>query len=157
MNPYLVGGGILAGLLGTVLVVRKATAGTLSSSEQLNLPPVPQWMDFYAVFDAAHRAQYGIGIDRRWDKDVDSARAKQQLDAQYLNALNDYNEKYGTDVQPNTQYLGVTAQPNSYTPKPKKSGGVLSRLVGTITGTVAPVIQKVVQQQTTTGLNTLFR
>ena len=98
--------------------------------------PPPAWVDFYNQFQAEHRANYGIGIDRPWNADDDAARAKQNIDNRYVQALQDYNQKYGTTIAPDQSVLGVDAQPNTYVPKPS-SGGWLDHAIGAISGGLA--------------------
>lgn len=82
----------------------------------------PQWKDYFDKFQQDHRAQFGIGIDRPWNADPEAARAKEIIDAAYLKALEEYNQRTGHAVPPEAGVLGVDAQPNAYTPKPKQGG-----------------------------------
>ena len=83
---------------------------------------IPQWQDFYNKFQQDHKAQFGIGIDRPWNADPDAARAKQIIDASYVQAVQDYNQQTGANIQPDPTVLGVDAQPNEFIAKPKKGG-----------------------------------
>lgn len=86
----------------------------------------PQWQDYYDKFQQDHKAQFGIGIDRPWNSDPDAARAKQIIDAAYLQGVQEYNQQTGANIEPDMQMLGADAQPNTFAPKPK-GGGVLGR------------------------------
>ena len=75
--------------------------------------PPPNWYDNYARYDQEHRAAFGKGINRSWNSDDDSRRAKEALDKEYLDSLSAYNKRYGTNIQPDVGVLGVNTQPNT--------------------------------------------
>jgi len=99
-------------------------------------PPPPTWKDTFDAFNKAHIAQYGKEINRPWNEDGDSRKAKQTIDDLYLASLKDYNAKYKTDIQPDGAVLGPTAQPNTYTPDPKTGNNFLTKLA-TVAASVA--------------------
>lgn len=99
-------------------------------------PPPPTWKDTFDAFNKAHIAQYGKEINRPWNEDGDSRKAKQTIDDLYMASLKDYNAKYKTDIQPDGAVLGPTAQPNTYTPDPKTGSNFLTKLA-TVAASVA--------------------
>ena len=101
-----------------------------------NLPPPPTWQDTFKAFNQKHIEQYGKEINRPWNEDADSRRAKQTIDDLYTASLKDYNTKYGTDAKPDGDVLGPTAQPNTYTPDKKEGNNILTKLA-TVAASVA--------------------
>lgn len=101
-----------------------------------NLPPPPTWQDTFKAFNQKHIDQYGKEINRPWNEDADSRKAKQTIDDLYTASLKDYNTKYGTDAKPDGAVLGPTAQPNTYTPDPKTGNNILTKLA-TVAASVA--------------------
>jgi hypothetical protein len=74
----------------------------------------PTWNDSFQRFQTAHIEKYGIGINRPWNSDGDSATAKTNIDNEYLKAIVEYNAQCRTSVVADQTFLGVNAQPNSY-------------------------------------------
>ena len=103
-------------------------------------PPPPTWQDSFNEFNKKHIAQYGKEINRPWNEDADSRRAKQTIDDLYMASLKDYNAKYKTDIAADGAVLGPTAQPNTYTPDPKTGNNFLTKLAVTAASVaLAPV------------------
>jgi hypothetical protein len=82
----------------------------------------PTWNDIYNVFNDSHKAAYGKEMNRPWDSDQDAKSAKATIDKLYTDSVNAWNQKNGGTAKVDQQYLGIQAQPNSYTPEPKNNG-----------------------------------
>jgi hypothetical protein len=82
----------------------------------------PTWNQLYNVFNEGHIARYGKEMNRPWDSDQDAKAAKATIDKLYTDSVAAWNEKNGGNAKVDTRYLGVQAQPNSYTPDPKNNG-----------------------------------
>lgn len=119
------------GLMGPAKPPGFAEGGSVSGK-------APTWQDAYDEFQKAHQAQYGIGIDRPWSQDEDAARAKQQIDQKYIDAL----KAYDPTLAPDASVLGVNAQPNAYVPKPDE-GGWLSKQLSNVGNIFRPAVQSV--------------
>jgi len=98
----------------------------------------PTWQDAFNEFDKAHRAEFGIGIDRPWAKDEDSVAAKQRIDQRYIDLL----KAYDPTLTPDQSVLGANAQPNAYQPKPE-GGGWLSQQLSNIGNIFRPITSSV--------------
>lgn len=93
------------------------------------LPLPPTWIDVYFVsLTQGYFQQFNDVINRPWNSDADSQKAKLDLDASYIQQLKEYNARYGTDFQPNPNELGINVQPNLY--NEHKSGGFLNGIGG---------------------------
>lgn len=100
----------------------------------------PSWIDFWNTSNNAHLAQYGIPFDRPWDADADIARTKSGIDQQYLDAVAAWNQKYGTNFEPDQSVLGPDAQFTGFVPKPQKKGFLGGSAIGAGLGIMlAPV------------------
>jgi hypothetical protein len=84
--------------------------------------PPPTWESVYNKWLPGYQQQFGSGaLNRPWGADEDAANQKKALDQAYIDELNAYNERNGTNLQPRKEVLGEDAQPNIFvTPSPKK-------------------------------------
>ena len=82
----------------------------------------PTWNQLYNVFNEGHIARYGKEMNRPWDSDQDAKAAKATIDKLYQDSVNAWNQKHDGNAKVDSRYLGVQAQPNSYTPEPKNNG-----------------------------------
>ena len=92
--------------------------GNTQEGRIISQVPPPNWYDVYARYDEQHRAAFGRPINRSWNSDDDARKAKDALDQMYLTELSNYNQRFGTNIQPDVGVLGVTAQPNAYYKEP---------------------------------------
>jgi hypothetical protein len=112
------------------------TYGTTAEAKALAAQELPTWGNIYGNWAQLHQKQYGRMIDRPWETDVNSQRQKEALDKQYLDALQQYNTKYGTNFRPEESVLGINAQPNPFYRVPDKDDNGLKTLIG-LAGTAA--------------------
>ena len=101
-----------------------AKYGNTPEAQAIRREPVPTWQSVYNKWQPLYQKQYGAQLlNRPWYADQDAINQKAALDREYINALNDYNQRYGTNFQPSSSTLGKTAQPNLFaTPDPGKRG-----------------------------------
>jgi YD repeat-containing protein len=87
-----------------------------------NNPP-PNWYDIYNEWATnEYKPRFGTDtLNRAWNADADSVRQKDELDKRYLAALSEYNQKNGTNIQPDVGVLGAGAQPNAFYKEPEKA------------------------------------
>ena len=111
------------------------TYGTTAEAKALAANALPSWGNIYGNWAQLHQKQYGRMIDRPWETDVESQRQKEALDKQYLDALQQYNTKYGTNFRPEESVLGVNAQPNPFYRVPDKDDNGLGAFLG-MAGTI---------------------
>lgn len=83
--------------------------------------PPPDWRQIYEPWSQSHLSQFGKIIDRPWSTDEATINQKRDLDQKYIQAVNDYNKKYGTNIAPDPMALGTLAQPNEIFKAPEKS------------------------------------
>lgn len=96
------------------------TYGQTPEGQVIAANPPPEWGDAYAVMDRLHREAYGRPIDRPWSTETVTAQEKERLDLDYIRMLNEYNQRYGTNLQPDTNVLGAYNQPNFFTKEKEK-------------------------------------
>lgn len=94
--------------------------GKTQEAQIMKQAPPPNWYDIYAKYDQDHRAAFGKGINRAWNADDDARRTKEELDKQYLDQLSTYNQRYGTNIQPDAGVLGTNTQPNTIFQMPEQ-------------------------------------
>lgn len=107
----------------------------------------PTWNQLYNVFNEGHIARYGKEMNRPWDSDQDAKAAKATIDKLYTDSVAAWNEKNGGNAKVDTRYLGVQAQPNSYTPDPKNNGmfGSLMPIIGMVASFAFPEFAPFIQ------------
>jgi len=107
----------------------------------------PTWDQLYKVFNEGHIARYGKEMNRPWDSDQDAKVAKATIDKLYQDSVNAWNQKNGGNAKVDTRYLGIQAQPNSYTPDPKNKGffGDLMPIIGTVASFALPELAPWIQ------------
>lgn len=76
--------------------------------------PPPDWRQFYEPWSQNHVDRFGRIIDRPWSTDEATINEKRNLDQQYVNAVNEYNQKYGTNLAPDPSVLGTFSQPSEF-------------------------------------------
>lgn len=132
--------GFSAGTTQNWVATNVAPSGT---GAQGNIPPPPTFDDVLNPFNKWHQETYGTIIERPWASDADSQAAKRGLDASYQAQIKAYNDKYGTNVQPDPQVLGENAQPNDYSRRRNSSGGFISDTISHWGSVVAndPILQ----------------
>lgn len=83
--------------------------------------PPPEWMDVYSAWSNLYKEQFGSELlDRPWNADADAKAQKEALDQAYLAEIQDYNQRFGTNLQPDNTVLGVNVQPNAFYKEPEK-------------------------------------
>ena len=107
----------------------------------------PTWNQLYNVFNEGHIARYGKEMNRPWDSDQDAKLAKATIDKLYTDSVAAWNEKNGGNAKIDSRYLGVQAQPNSYTPDPKNNGvfGSLMPIIGMVASFALPELAPWIQ------------
>ena len=107
----------------------------------------PTWNQLYNVFNDSHIARYGREMNRPWDSDQDAKAAKATIDKLYTDSVAAWNQKNGGDAKVDSRYLGVQAQPNSYTPDPKNNGmfGSLMPIIGMVASFAFPEFAPFIQ------------
>lgn len=107
----------------------------------------PTWNQLYNVFNEGHIARYGKEMNRPWDSDQDAKAAKATIDKLYTDSVAAWNEKNGGNAKVDNRYLGVQAQPNSYTPDPKNNGvfGSLMPIIGMVASFAFPEFAPFIQ------------
>lgn len=88
--------------------------GNTPEGKAIQANPPPDWRQFYEPWSKSHVDQFGKIIDRAWSADQASIDQKRAIDQQYINAVNDYNKKYGTNIAPDPNVLGTFAQPSEF-------------------------------------------
>ncbi|MBM4179605.1 MAG: hypothetical protein FJ211_09775 [Ignavibacteria bacterium] len=83
--------------------------------------PPPEWTDVYSAWSNLYKEQFGSELlDRPWNADADAKAQKEALDQAYLAEIQDYNQRFGTNLQPDNTVLGVNVQPNAFYKEPEK-------------------------------------
>lgn len=108
--------------------------GNTQEAKILAQAPPPTWYDIYARYDEQHRAAFGKPINRIWNSDADSRKAKEELDKIYLTELANYNQRFGTNLQPDQGVLGVDTQPNAIFQLPEQKKKSLLQQVAPFAG-----------------------
>ena len=108
--------------------------GKTQEAQIMKQAPPPNWYDIYAKYDQDHRAAFGKGINRAWNADDDARRTKEALDKQYLDQLSTYNQRYGTNIQPDAGVLGVDTQPNTIFQMPEQKKKSLLQTIAPYAG-----------------------
>jgi len=126
MTPQQVHSALTMGGMNVSLPQVQQYMGTGSGATGGSKPPT--WQDSYKLFQAAHQAKFGVDMNRPWTADADAARAKEQVDQGYIQALAEYNKANGTDFKPDKAVLGVNAQPNTFTPTDHSNDGFFGGL-----------------------------
>lgn len=110
--------------------------GDTPEARAIQQEPVPTWNDVYSQWEPLHIKQYGQIVDRPWGADAAAKTQKEALDNDYRNALKAYNEKYGTNFQPNKSVLGADAQPSVFV-SPADDGNFFTDVFLPVAGTIA--------------------
>jgi hypothetical protein len=76
--------------------------------------PPPDWRQFYEPWSQSHVDRFGKIIDRPWSTDEATINEKRNIDQQYVNAVSEYNKKYGTNIAPDPSVLGTFSQPSEF-------------------------------------------
>jgi hypothetical protein len=97
--------------------------------------PMPTWGETYGAWAPLHQQRFGTMINRPWNADIDAQNQKLALDQQYIQAVRDYNTKYGTNYAPEESVLGIDAQPNPFYRVPDKDDDGLGAFLG-MAGTI---------------------
>ncbi len=110
--------------------------GDTPEARAIQQEPIPTWNDVYSQWEPLHIKQYGQIVDRPWGADAAAKTQKEALDNDYRNALKAYNEKYGTNFQPNKSVLGADAQPSVFV-SPADEGDFFTDVFLPVAGTIA--------------------
>lgn len=121
---------------GATNAIPKVQTSPLQQTTQPTVAPqqpkgVPTWMDLYHEYTNQDwfknmQKDYGGQIDRRWNADDGTRRAKQAIDDLYITRLGEYNKANGTNFAPDQSMLGADAQPNDWNHKQNSNGGFLA-------------------------------
>ena len=109
--------------------------GDTPEARAIQQEPVPTWNDVYSQWEPLHIKQYGQIVDRPWNADEAAKTQKESLDNDYRNALKAYNEKYGTNFQPNESVLGADAQPSVFV-SPEDDGNFFTDVFLPVAGAI---------------------
>lgn len=110
-----------------------AKYGNTQEAQIIKNNPPPNWYDTYNVWSQEYKQRFGTDVlNRPWNADADSVRQKEELDNRYLAALAEYNQRNGTNIQPDVGVLGANVQPNAFykmPEQPQKSRSFFQRVV----------------------------
>lgn len=82
--------------------------------------PPPDWRQVYEQWVPTHIERFGNIVNRPWSADDAAINQKKELDEKYIQAINDYNQKYGTNITPDPYAVGTFAQPSEVYQEPEE-------------------------------------
>lgn len=82
--------------------------------------PPPDWRQIYEPWVKTHIEKYGGIINRPWASDEAAINQKRELDQKYIQSVEEYNKKYGTNIAPDPWALGTLSQPNEIFKAPEQ-------------------------------------